>query len=336
MAPSCTEVLTLSSTKDDLRLVFAHAGQEYLDPACLPIGTKEPSELQWNTYYCTSPSKHPVLSSHHHAPVTIHFLNERTNRSWGPPDSPAICPHSWTPAQTFTSLTWGFGSVRIDLGTETTAVLCCPSGYDKGGYGHACTSKVAKDQTLHYVNPRQNGTVWDRGEIRPTVIETATFIHGDGVPIWWQDKDKEVLDRAAQMTPSALPQSSGSLVAGNPTEGASSVLPENTNSSTPGQSQSSSSSSGLSTGAKIGLGVGIPLAILLGLALGYILFRRRTKRKIAPPANGGYEMGNGSGVVGGGGMMQNKEIARHELKSDPVYELDDEAARKVELPTSRA
>jgi hypothetical protein len=213
-------------------------------------------------------------------------------------------------------------------------------GYDKGVYGHACTSKVAKDQTLHYVNPRQNGTVWDRGEIRPTVIESATSVHGDGVPIWWQDKDKEVLERAAQMTPSTVPEGSGSLVVGNPTEGASSGLPENTNSSTSDQSpssssSSSSSSSGLSTGAKIGLGVGIPLAILLGLALGYILFRRRMKRKIAPVANGGYEMGNGSGVGGDGGMMQNKEIARHELKSDPVYELDDDAARKVELPTSR-
>ena len=54
MAPSCTDVLTLSTTKNELRLVFAHAGQEYLDPACIPIGTKAPSELRWNTYYCTS------------------------------------------------------------------------------------------------------------------------------------------------------------------------------------------------------------------------------------------------------------------------------------------
>jgi hypothetical protein len=155
------------------------------------------------------------------------------------------------------------------------------------------------------------------------------------VPIWWQDKDKELLERAAQMTPSTVPESSGSLVVGSPTEGASSGLPENTNSSNSDQSQPSSSSSGLSTGTKIGLGVGIPLAILLGLALGYILFRRRTKRKIASVTNGGYEMGNGNGGGGDGGMMQNKEVARHELKSDPVYELDDDAARKVELPTSR-
>jgi len=161
-------------------------------------------------------------------------------------------------------------------------------------------------------------------------------VHGDGVPIWWQDKDKEVLERAAQMTPSALPESSGSLVVGSPTEGASSGLPENTNSSTSDQSQSSSPSAGLSTGAKIGLGVGIPLAILLGLALGFILFRRRSKRKTgAPVANSGYEMGNGSGRVGGAGMMRNKETARHELKSEPMYELDDGAARKVELPTGR-
>jgi hypothetical protein len=62
MAPSCTDVLTLSTTKDELRLVFAHAGQEYLDPACIPIGTKAPSELVWTTYYCMSPLELQFLS----------------------------------------------------------------------------------------------------------------------------------------------------------------------------------------------------------------------------------------------------------------------------------
>jgi hypothetical protein len=167
-------------------------------------------------------------------------------------------------------------------------------------------------------------------------IETDMKIYGDGVPIWWQDKDKEVLDSAARMTPSSAPESSGTLVAGA-SEGASSELPQDTNSSTPDHNQFSSSSSGLSTGAKIGLGVGIPLAILLGLALGYILFRRRMKRKLGAPAasKDTYEMGNGSGNVAGGGMMQRKEIARHELKSEPVYELDNDAGRKIELPAGR-
>jgi hypothetical protein len=52
-------------------------------------------------------------------------------------------------------------------------------------------------------------------------------------------------------------------------------------------------------------------------------------------ANGGYGIGNRSGGVAGGAMIQRQEITRHELKSNPVYELDDEAARKVGLSAGR-
>jgi hypothetical protein len=55
-APSCTETLTLSTASNKNQLYFAHGGIPYFDPQCIPMGTKEGTELtsnrQWESYYC--------------------------------------------------------------------------------------------------------------------------------------------------------------------------------------------------------------------------------------------------------------------------------------------
>jgi hypothetical protein len=161
-------------------------------------------------------------------------------------------------------------------------------------------STVTVDQVLQYVAPRLDGPGYDRGDVKNSTIEHETTIQGDGVPIWWQETDREVLERAASMTPT--PSSSPSSVAESPSSGTSSGLPENTSSSNQNSQDQSLHASGLSTGAKIGLGVGIPLAGLLGLAPGYMVFRRRMLRRTN---NGGAEVVNAegyapAGVTGGG------------------------------------
>jgi hypothetical protein len=40
-------------------------------------------------------------------------------------DSPAVCPQGWSRAATVTS-SFGVSGVQLSLGTDTTAVVCCP------------------------------------------------------------------------------------------------------------------------------------------------------------------------------------------------------------------
>jgi hypothetical protein len=132
------------------------------------------------------------------------------------------------------------------------------------------------------------------------------------------------------MTPTPGSLSSG---VGAPSLGASSSLPENTSAS----NQSHNQSSGLSTGAKIGLGIGIPVAVLLGLALAYTGFGRRMHRSTGSGAVADEEGYSQAEVVDEG---RGKDEVGHESRSEPVYEpvyeLDNEADRQVELPAGRS
>lgn len=105
-------------------------------------------------------------------------------------------------------------------------------------------------------SPSQVGQAWQLGSATTSIATKATYIEGDGVPIWWQNSDSSVLAQASATTTSM-------------TSGASPSPSSTGTTSTP--------DSGLSSGTKIGLGVGLAIAgVLLGLlALFFVRKRRR-------------------------------------------------------------
>jgi hypothetical protein len=218
---------------------------------------------------------------------------------------------------TFTSSWVGYNvKTVVPLGPETTAVLCCPPGYSKGSWGHLCTSTVTVDQVLVYVAPRLDGIAYDRGPVRTTTVDKAATVQGDGVPIWWQNSDSAVLAAAATKMPTKTSENSQALSTPtlSPSESLANLPKHNTK-------------SGLSTGAKVGLGVGIPIAVLLALAIAFILLRRRKARK--PAAVMHSSSGNGQYVA-----KVKQAPVTHELRSEPVHEMEGETTRKPELPAT--
>jgi hypothetical protein len=145
------------------------------------------------------------------------------------------------------------------LPSETTAVLCCPSGYKQGPWANACASTIEEDTFVTYFEPFLSDNVYYPGSVTVSKFNKGESVLGDGVPIWYQASDSKVLAAATQTTSQtsflATPQSNGTT---RPT------------------------SSGLSTGAKVGLGVAIPLAIILGLVSGWLLSRQRKAKTHAP------------------------------------------------------
>ncbi|KAF2114096.1 hypothetical protein BDV96DRAFT_647582 [Lophiotrema nucula] len=238
---SCLATLTLNQNRIDL--YWGHYGESYVDSSCYPKPTVPVNNLvtpsSWNSYWY----------------------------------SPAVCPQSWTQATTFaTVMPGGDDLTLISLGTDTTAALCCPSGYRYKGSGHICTSDIKQNQVLLYILPTNNGQDFERPTSTTTVASDSSVI-GDGVPIWWQSSDSKVLASASTLTPTPTGPTTAPTTA--PTTGAQTgpmtSIPSQT--STP-------PSSGLSTGAKAGIGVAVPLAVIAIAAIAFLLFRRRRKNAV--------------------------------------------------------
>lgn len=49
---SCTATLTTQQPGQGSKLFFGHYNDAYLDTACYPMGTLQPTELFWDKYYC--------------------------------------------------------------------------------------------------------------------------------------------------------------------------------------------------------------------------------------------------------------------------------------------
>ncbi|KAF1941029.1 hypothetical protein EJ02DRAFT_423372 [Clathrospora elynae] len=229
---SCLETLTSISGSS---LYFGHFGTIF-NVDCYPTGTSPAQALatgNWAGYYY----------------------------------SPAICPLGWTAATTFLSSVPIYGSPQyIALGSETTAALCCPSSYFYAGNGHQCASTITQGQAVVFIFGLNNGYGYDlSGTPTTNKLTEGTSALGDGVPIWWQNSDDEVLSSAYSMTPTSKPTSL-------PTSQPSTSTSTSTSTSSPPPT-------GLSKGAKIGIGVFVPLAVIAGLVLGSLLWSRRTRRR---------------------------------------------------------
>ncbi|KAH8805101.1 hypothetical protein F5884DRAFT_440466 [Xylogone sp. PMI_703] len=231
----------LSTLTKIVSMYFGHEDGDYYDPACFPSSTIPESKTQWDLFYY----------------------------------SPAQCPQGWSEATTFTSSFTGHHDSTLSLGADTTAVLCCPSGYSYLDYNHRCASGFADITTyLTFYSPISGDDAWTKGPVLTDqwVQGTSTWtIFGDGIPVWYQSSDL-ALFRAATATKSSTTSSTST-----------STSPTSTSTSPATSTPTSNSSSGLSTGAKIGIGVGIPLAVLALGIIGFAYYmRRRRKNRVLP------------------------------------------------------
>lgn len=117
---SCLSTLTLDTRKNVLYPI--HGVYGYFDDDCFPLGTLRSGDLHrtqaWGTYY----SKYRHLCSEARSPRDIYVI---AFLILGFLDSPAICPLGWETAATFSSALPVL-KADIELGSETSAILCCP------------------------------------------------------------------------------------------------------------------------------------------------------------------------------------------------------------------
>ncbi|KAH8803462.1 hypothetical protein F5884DRAFT_837287 [Xylogone sp. PMI_703] len=221
-------------------MYFARQGSpNYCDPAYYPSSTDAGS--QWEIYYY----------------------------------SPAQCPQGWSEATTFTSSFLGYHTSPLSLGSDTTAVLCCPSGYRYFSFGHQCTSGFADITTyLTFYSPILNEGIWTQGPVLTNewAQGSSTWtIFGDAIPVWWQSSDLALFS-----PPTSTTTSSSSTSTGTSPYSISSSTRTTTNIPIPSQS------TGLSSGAKIGIGVGIPLAAIAIGFIGFAYYIRWRRRNTVP------------------------------------------------------
>ncbi|KAF8851838.1 hypothetical protein BDZ45DRAFT_695594 [Acephala macrosclerotiorum] len=188
-----------------------------------------------------------------------------------PANSPAQCPSGWAQATSITNSYFGRDATQLTLGTDTTAIVCCPSGYFYVGDGHACQSNIASTTTtILYIDPVLNNNIWYSTDAKTPSTTTMTmtgtsayWVLGDGIAVWWQSSDLKAFAGATQT---------------------SSPTSTNTQTTTTHSQTSTETSkpSGLTSGAKIGIGVGIPLAVIaIGLVGFFLYFRRRRRTPVA-------------------------------------------------------
>lgn len=119
-------------------------------------------------------------------------------------------PAGWAHATTFTSYFTNAGDtpgqILFSLGSDTTAVLCCPSKarlistpavvrhklIDYSGYGYIgeagyqCGTAVSSGAEVLYVSTSlSNNAVVQGAPSTSTITDSADTIWGDGIPVWW-------------------------------------------------------------------------------------------------------------------------------------------------------
>ncbi|KAF1950391.1 hypothetical protein CC80DRAFT_378763, partial [Byssothecium circinans] len=236
---SCTA--TLSKRQTGGGIFLGHLDDPYFDPSCYPTGT-----LQTQDFYSTS--------------------------AWGAYYySPAICPFEWTTAMLFKSSFPAYASTFISLDPQTTVAVCCPSGFSYQAFGHQCSSLVTPNQVLTYISARTQGAAgWDRGSVSMTTVTSSFAVVGDGVPIWWQSSDLEVLAAAKRYTPTTTTASDTAATSSLATTTGSANPTSSVNAPPPPKGQSKS----LPVGVKICVGVGVPVLFIAVLTIILYFLRR--------------------------------------------------------------
>ncbi|PQE27953.1 hypothetical protein CJF30_00009153 [Rutstroemia sp. NJR-2017a BBW] len=179
-------------------------------------------------------------------------------------DSPALCPQGWTRAATVTSSFGAYG-VQLSLGTDTTAVVCCPQGFSYMGFDRKCSSTLFLPSTMVYFSPSSDADgAWSSTTDTSTLLisgMTRIIVSANGVPVWAQASDAVKFASAAS---EAASTSSSKTIITEPAK--SSIYPNSTVptiTAATSTSEPHSNSNSLSTGAKIAIGIAIPFFILV-------------------------------------------------------------------------
>ncbi|KAH7119044.1 hypothetical protein B0J11DRAFT_83403 [Dendryphion nanum] len=110
--------------------------------------------------------------------------------------SPAYCPLGWTAACTFPQST--------DVAKTRTASLCCPEGFRcVNGWVHGCQRETSGVVSLVFVARSREAVLTDYGELTAVSLKGIEFVYNDGIPVAWQETDREVLEmiqRASRTT----------------------------------------------------------------------------------------------------------------------------------------
>ncbi|CAI6333994.1 unnamed protein product [Periconia digitata] len=195
--------------------------------------------------------------------------------NWCSVNSPALCPSGWGGVATF-SHRLPVADADLELGPETSAVLCCPPQYTSHINGHGCGSPVSESQMVTYINPEsRDAGGWDLGSLLTTTISSSSNIVGHGVVALWQKSDEAVLKAAAL---SASPTEKASSVESTPVPASSftsSTASSTASSASAGDASPNDSIDGLSAGAKAGIGVGVSLVILIACVAAFFLWKRK-------------------------------------------------------------
>ncbi|KAL2061569.1 hypothetical protein VTL71DRAFT_6946 [Oculimacula yallundae] len=131
---------TLTTTDGISNLHFGHWGDLPYKTACYPSATQ--ASLNWDIYYY----------------------------------SPAQCPSEWGPVKTFEGFMEGYAGTSISIGSDTTALLCCPLGYTSTD-GHQCYSELPTN-TLQWVLALPTSTV------QIYTLSSGNVVSGDGIPVF--------------------------------------------------------------------------------------------------------------------------------------------------------
>ncbi|KAM3076046.1 hypothetical protein ACMFMG_006441 [Clarireedia jacksonii] len=246
-------------------------------------------------------------------------------------DSPAVCPQGWTRAATITSSFGAYG-VQLSLGTDTTAVVCCPQGFSYFGYDRKCSSTVFLPSTIVYFSPSSDADgVWSSTTDASTLVISQMTVLANGVPVWAQASDAVRFASAA--SEAASTSSSSKTITTEPAK--SSIYPHSTVPTSAAVTSTSgphSNSNGLSTGAKIAIGIAIPFFLLAIVSVIAIYLIRIRKSKLSSQENDTSTLTSNTVP-----MSQPRQLHYYKPELDSqnttIYEIHTDTPESLELPT---
>ncbi|KAK3386763.1 hypothetical protein B0H63DRAFT_468351 [Podospora didyma] len=266
--------------------------------------------------------------------------------------SPGICPSGWAPVASMeTDIRTTISDYsRYALPKETTAWLCCPSGFvpDRPWASHFwfetlnCASTISRGSTMTNVWMTDDPV----GKLSNIVASSTLYVLARGIPIFWQSTDKAVLDwwaaaSPAQTTPSSTytpptlfgpagPVPTPSATGSTRATGSSTTTRSSLDSSTttrrvtpnfndlPPDFQEQAGTS-LSTGAKAGISVSVSIAVIAIVLAVYFVVRLARARRAASAQPSAYPA---QGEVGPGAAF---DLQKVELGGVPRVEMQTNA-----------
>ncbi|KAF2438943.1 hypothetical protein P171DRAFT_490395 [Karstenula rhodostoma CBS 690.94] len=116
-----------------------------------PSSTAPETSMITNKASIDSFNRGPITKYWEPAPSCSNTMSlDNMYYGWDAADSPAICPEDWTRATTFTDggIPHNNMLTTLSVGTDTTAILCCPSGFRYLTEGHHSQDRPSEHQLI--------------------------------------------------------------------------------------------------------------------------------------------------------------------------------------------